>query len=69
MNLLTPDEVAAILKINPRTVVRWLQMGKLPGIELKKGTVTQWRVDNDDLHEYIVTLKRKWAMSANYSGS
>lgn len=61
MNLLTPDEVAAVLKIKRRTVLRWIQQGKLPGIKLSEGPAPQWRVDSEDLDRYLESLKGKWA--------
>ena len=68
MNLLTPDEVAVILKIERRTVLRWLKQGKLPGIMLESGIATQWRVDGDELDRYLESLKSKWAAAANLVG-
>lgn len=55
MNLFTPEEVAARLNVEPRTVRDWLRTGKLKG--LKAGR--QWRVDETALVEFL---------QANYPG-
>ena len=48
-NLLTPSEVAARLKVSPRTVVVWLQDGKLAGMKVGKS----WRVRLEDLEAFL----------------
>lgn len=35
--LLTPSEVAAMLRVDPRTVTRWARGGKLPSIRTPGG--------------------------------
>ena len=35
--LLTPAEVAAIFRVNPKTVTRWSRAGKLPSIKTLGG--------------------------------
>ena len=47
--LLTTEEIAAILSVHPRTVMRWLREGKLKG--LKVGRL--WRVRLEDLEAFI----------------
>ena len=35
--LLTPSEVAAMFRVDPKTVTRWAQQGKLPSIRTLGG--------------------------------
>lgn len=41
--LLTTDEVAALLKVERRTVERWHSAGKIPGRVQLPGRVVRWR--------------------------
>ena len=50
IDLLTTDEVAAILKLNVQTVRRWLREGKLKGIKIADD---EWRMHLADLQEFI----------------
>ena len=47
--VLTPDEVAKALGLSRRTVVGWLEAGKLPGIKIGN----RWRVKEEDLDKFI----------------
>lgn len=47
--VLTPDEAAARLGVNPRTVKRWLADGRLGGLQLGSGRGTLWRVSIESL--------------------
>jgi excisionase family DNA binding protein len=47
--VLTPDDVAKALGLSRRTVVGWLQSGKLPGIKVGN----RWRVKEEDLDKFI----------------
>lgn len=47
--LLTPTEVAELLRVSPLTVFKWLRAGKLKGF--KAGRL--WRVWPADLEEFI----------------
>ena len=47
--VLTPDEVAKVLGLSRRTVVGWLEAGKLPGIKVGN----RWRVKEEDLDKFI----------------
>lgn len=47
--VLTPDEVAKVLGLSRRTVVGWLESGKLPGIKVGN----RWRVKEEDLDKFI----------------
>jgi len=47
--LLTLEEAAAKVKVKSRTVLDWLQKGKLEGVKVGK----QWRVPADNLEAFI----------------
>lgn len=42
--LLLPSEVAAVLRVNPKTVSRWSKMGRLPAVRTLGGH-RRYRVD------------------------
>ncbi len=52
--LLEPKEVAKLLKVNHRTVVRWAEQGKLPGFKL--GDL--WRFRREAIEEHIRQLEK-----------
>jgi len=54
--LYTPEEVAAVLKVKPRTVMEWLRKGKLKGVKIG-GKL--WRIKESDLQTFI---EQGWAM-------
>jgi excisionase family DNA binding protein len=43
--VLTPEEVAEYLRVNPQTVYRLLRAGKCPGVKIGR----QWRIRRADL--------------------
>lgn len=45
----TPAEIAELIGFKKRTIVRWLQTGKLRGIKIGK----QWRVRHKDFAEFL----------------
>ncbi len=47
--LLTPTEVAEVLKVTERTVYGWLRQGQLPGRKFGR----LWRVPADALDRYV----------------
>ncbi|HHW27392.1 MAG TPA: helix-turn-helix domain-containing protein [Firmicutes bacterium] len=47
--VLTPEEVAGILGLSRRTIVGWLECGKLSGVKLGN----RWRVKEEDLEKFI----------------
>ncbi|MGI6633251.1 MAG: helix-turn-helix domain-containing protein [Bacillota bacterium] len=47
--VLSPEQVAEVLGISRRTVVAWLQEGKLNGIKVGN----RWRVREEDLDKFI----------------
>src|SRR5256885_7687539 len=52
---LTPEEVAALLKITPKTVKDWLRAGKLPGRKMGK----LWRVQAAEVDAFMEQLPRE----------
>ena len=53
--LLTLSEAAAHLRISRRTLLRWLQTGRLPGVKLGR----DWRIDPTDLDLAIQASKTR----------
>jgi excisionase family DNA binding protein len=47
--ILTPEEVAAYLRVAPQTAYRLLRSGELPGVKIGK----QWRILRVDLDAYL----------------
>ena len=47
--LLTPSEVAALFRVNPKTVTRWAQQGKLRSIRTLGGPPPVQRVGDPGL--------------------
>lgn len=46
---LTPEEVAAALRVSPAVVLRLLRRGELPALRVGRA----WRVDQEDLRRWI----------------
>ncbi|GMU51953.1 MAG: hypothetical protein AMXMBFR33_10990 [Candidatus Xenobia bacterium] len=44
-SLLTPEEAATRLRLSRRTVIGWLQQGRLPGIKVGN----RWRIQESDV--------------------
>lgn len=59
MELLTPEEVAALLKVDRRTVITWLQKKQIPGFKLGDNAAAEWRTDRNDLDMYLLAHKTK----------
>ena len=51
--LLTVDEAAAALSLNPQTVRVWLRNGKLRGLRTGEGRNGQWRVPESAIVESL----------------
>lgn len=47
--MLTPEEAAAYLRVNPQTIYRRLRKGELPGAKIGQ----QWRIRKIDLDAYL----------------
>ncbi|HNX29714.1 MAG TPA: helix-turn-helix domain-containing protein [Syntrophomonadaceae bacterium] len=54
MELLTVEEVASYLKMNPEVIRRWLRENRLPGIKVGK----EWRISKEDLENMLDKLKK-----------
>jgi excisionase family DNA binding protein len=50
--LLTVEEVANTLKVDPETIRRWLQTGKLRGSKISP---VAWRVDSEDIDKFLAS--------------
>jgi len=50
MELLTPQEVAKVLKVSKRTVYYWLENNMIPHIRINKKTV---RFRPEDIEEFL----------------
>ena len=53
--LLTPEDIASLLSISPRTVYDYAQKGKIPAIKM----LGQWRFKESDIVEWIENLQSK----------
>lgn len=47
--LLTPEEAAQYLRVNPQTIYRLLRRGRLPGAKIGH----QWRIRKSDLDSFL----------------
>jgi excisionase family DNA binding protein len=54
--LLTVQQVAEYLQLNPATVRKWLREGRLAGIHF--GGVAGWRIRREDLQRFIDQQKK-----------
>ncbi|MBV9709084.1 MAG: helix-turn-helix domain-containing protein [Chloroflexi bacterium] len=61
--IMEPKEVAKLLKVNHRTIVRWAEQGKLPGFKL--GDL--WRFRREAIEEYIRQLEKEIKTSTDAS--
>ena len=53
--LLTPEDIASLLSISPRTVYDYAQKGKIPAIKM----LGQWRFKESDIVDWIESLQSK----------
>ena len=53
--LLTVTEAAAQLRVSRRTLLRWLQIGRLPGVKIGR----DWRIDPSDIAQIIQAGKTR----------
>ena len=56
MALMTINDVAAELKVHPRTVKRWIADGQLAAFKL--GDRAGWRVSPEDLQRFLEQRRR-----------
>jgi excisionase family DNA binding protein len=50
---LTPGEVARLMKVDPKTVSRWVGDGRIPGWQTPGGHV---RINRTTLEQYIINI-------------
>lgn len=53
---LTPNEIAELLKVDPRTVRNWINNNKLEAVKLGN----RWRIKKDDFDKFIEERKGGW---------
>lgn len=53
MIFLTKKEVAEMLKVNGRTVGRWLDSGALGGYKLGDGKTSLWRIPKSEVDIFL----------------
>lgn len=59
IELLTPEEVANRLKLNRRTIYRWLRQERLHGVKMG----SMWRIPEDEIEALL-----KGGRNANVNG-
>ena len=55
MDIMTPEEVAKVLKVTPETIRKWLRKGELTGADTPAG----WRVTPADIEAWMAKHRRK----------
>ncbi len=66
MEFMTRDEVARYLRVNRRTVERWLKVGLLKGYKLGRGRTALWRIAKGELKKFLddhSSTKNPWRKS------
>ena len=56
--MLTTSEVAERLGVCSKTVVRLIETGQLPAIDVRVGTVPRWSIAASDLDDFIARRSR-----------
>jgi excisionase family DNA binding protein len=59
MEFLTNDEVAKKLRVNSRTVDRWLKKGLLKGYKLGDSRTALWRIPVKDFRLFLARYQNK----------
>lgn len=59
MEFFTLNEVAIYLRVNIRTVERWLNKGSLKGYKLGSGRTSLWRIRKKEVEKFLVATKKK----------
>ena len=49
----TVQEVADIMKVEPRTIKKWLTAGSLKGFKLSDSPRSEWRITGEQLQNFI----------------
>jgi excisionase family DNA binding protein len=53
MEFYTLEEVAKELRVNPRTIMRWLKSGSLKGYKLGNGTTSLLRIPKVEVKKFL----------------
>ena len=61
--MMTPEEVAELMRVRAATVRGWLRLGRLPGSKLPGGSRVRWRIRRDDFAKFLA--ERESAGSAS----
>ncbi len=59
MEFYTLEEVAKELRVNPRTVMRWLKCGQLKGYKLGDGKTALLRIPTTEVKKFLDKNKIK----------
>ncbi len=57
MTFWTKEEVAKYLRVNSRTVERWLHSGYLEGYKLGDGRTALWRISDTEVKRFLKNYK------------
>ncbi|HLG77543.1 MAG TPA: helix-turn-helix domain-containing protein [Ktedonobacteraceae bacterium] len=55
--ILEPKDLATMLKVHPRTVIRWAEQGKIPGFKI--GDL--WRFRKEAIEAYIREEEQRYS--------
>lgn len=53
LEVLTPDEAAAILRIHPRMVFKLFRRGRIRHVRIREYDPSSWRTDRAAIEEYL----------------
>ena len=59
MEFYTLEEVAKELRVNPRTIMRWLKSGQLKGYKLGKSKTSLLRISKAEVSKFLEKHKIK----------
>lgn len=59
MEYYTLEEVAKELRVNPRTIMRWLKNGSLKGYKLGAGKTSLLRISKAEVNKFLEKHKIK----------
>ena len=54
-DLLTPKEVAELLRVHPATVTRWIRLGQIRAVRLPAGT---YRIPSEEVERLLREARR-----------
>ncbi|MFH9871567.1 helix-turn-helix domain-containing protein [Streptomyces lydicus] len=59
---MTPGEVAAVLRVEAQTVVKWFGDNHLPGFQI--GPKRSWRTFKSELRKYLQANTNGWGVTS-----